>query len=1102
MFILISMDTELNKLFLWTAILILGCSAEDGESLRKEMVNNGMTGIEYTTLWDDNSVLGRPKSEEISDHLMNPIKMTFEYSGEKFSLELSPPEPILHSSAEILTFTSGSPLPWTGAHPDCFLTGSVTSHQGKACLSLCDGVFGIIRTAEQTLHLQSLPGTSNTHPIPVLVARQKDKSTCSNPTENLTGNNLNVRNKRSVPSRNITIELAVFTDAAYTRSMLVTDYSKRLQHILMKYHAVQMEWSRSDMLGYNVKLVLKKVHFYETEPSWYISSRTLLGDVMSDFCKSTTNEGTYDIRYMHVGLPNLDVLGRAYQSSVCNQRYNCAVDTSTYAASFVATAHEIGHLMGMPHDADLGCTGSDVGVMGGYGAGWSSCSKTALNTLLESGNQACLWEENIPSKDVPQNLIDITLKPEIPGQAYSPDEICGLRYGAGYRFRKYPKLGVCVYYTCANHNRDQSNYGQMFRESLSIYGMYCDTQKVCFKLDCVAPATAKLDSLVERQGGWSQWGAWTGCTRTCGRGINSRSRKCDNPTPISLEGCPGDEYEAEPCNKEPCASDSSDQTTLQNQRAGETCKKLRDANVINPDNLKETGSRYSSTAHGQCEVTCDPVSGYTIPTFTRFGFMPDGVSCVGGSNTWDLNNWPRKSGSYYMCLDGLCQRFGCDNQYNGKVFDECGVCGGDNSTCTVIEKTDSQLQNNGERRTIALLPKGAFNIQFWFSYAAMKKNFLEVYDMKGKVILASMIGSSWKWDTRTEPVLFGGTQLYYFFHDQFLHFKGPLNESCEIKLFQNDVNNNVGVNFAFSEPKPVHFDCDFEGGTCGLTLTNFTQDTYSSTNIIDSSPPTKGFGNSFVYIASKSVDEEGTILTSTVAGTSQTQCLAFHYYISGTNSNITLSWNSSSSDAFWEITNPEFNSFVCVSLNISTLEEDKILIKGVTKASDKGSILLDNIKLFPNSGAFCNSQESCSKDVIVTTTPKLEVTTSGSRSTTEITKGITESYSKDMYVTTTPRLEVTTSGFVTTTPRLEVMTSGSSSITEITKGITESYSKDVFVSTTPKLEVTTSGFVTTTPSFGVLASGSGSITEITKGITDKRNILLLVGIALGCLLLV
>lgn len=60
-------------------------------------------------------------------------------------------------------------------------------------------------------------------------------------------------------------------------------------------------------------------------------------------------------------------------------------------------------------------------------------------------------------------------------------------------------------------------------------------------------------------------------------------------------------------------------------------------------------------AHGQCEVTCDPAPGHTTPDFTRFGFMPDGVACTGGSDLWDLDNWPRNSGSYYMCLNGLCQ---------------------------------------------------------------------------------------------------------------------------------------------------------------------------------------------------------------------------------------------------------------------------------------------------------------------------------------------------------------------------------------------------------------------------------------------------------------
>lgn len=46
------------------------------------------------------------------------------------------------------------------------------------------------------------------------------------------------RSKRSVTSHNITIEMAVYIDAAYTQTMLVTDFSKRLQHILLKYYAV------------------------------------------------------------------------------------------------------------------------------------------------------------------------------------------------------------------------------------------------------------------------------------------------------------------------------------------------------------------------------------------------------------------------------------------------------------------------------------------------------------------------------------------------------------------------------------------------------------------------------------------------------------------------------------------------------------------------------------------------------------------------------------------------------------------------------------------------------------------------------------------------
>ena len=44
---------------------------------------------------------------------------------------------------------------------------------------------------------------------------------------------------------------------------------------------------------------------------------------------------------------------------------------------------------------------------------------------------------------------------------------------------------------------------------------------------------------------------------------------------------------------QPCPGDSLDQTTLRNQRASETCRRLRENRVIDPDLYNQTGSRYS-----------------------------------------------------------------------------------------------------------------------------------------------------------------------------------------------------------------------------------------------------------------------------------------------------------------------------------------------------------------------------------------------------------------------------------------------------------------------------------------------------------------------------
>lgn len=55
-------------------------------------------------------------------------------------------------------------------------------------------------------------------------------------------------------------------------------------------------------------------------------------------------------------------------------------------------------------------------------------------------------------------------------------------------------------------------------------------------------------------GVWGTWTLWTACSRSCGDGIKSRSRACNNPLP-SLNGkfCDGEPHEVESCNVKSCS---------------------------------------------------------------------------------------------------------------------------------------------------------------------------------------------------------------------------------------------------------------------------------------------------------------------------------------------------------------------------------------------------------------------------------------------------------------------------------------------------------------------------------------------------------------------
>ena len=54
-------------------------------------------------------------------------------------------------------------------------------------------------------------------------------------------------------------------------------------------------------------------------------------------------------------------------------------------------------------------------------------------------------------------------------------------------------------------------------------------------------------------GEWGLWSHWGPCDMTCGGGLRTRVRKCDNPAPkFGGLQCPGYNVQSEICNKQPC----------------------------------------------------------------------------------------------------------------------------------------------------------------------------------------------------------------------------------------------------------------------------------------------------------------------------------------------------------------------------------------------------------------------------------------------------------------------------------------------------------------------------------------------------------------------
>ncbi|UYV60151.1 THSD4 [Cordylochernes scorpioides] len=191
----------------------------------------------------------------------------------------------------------------------------------------------------------------------------------------------------------------------------------------------------------------------------------------------------------------------------------------------------------------------------------------------------------------------------------------------------------------------------------------------------------------------------------------------------------------------------------------------------------------------ECELNCRPL-GYQFYT-TLAQSVADGTPCSA------------EPGVDKVCVNGICtvrevySRFvlhagwidgyqesqpvvGCDGVVgSGKVFDRCGVCGGDNSTCSVVKFEFTRPELPVGYNLITRLPQGACDINV--TEMGHSRNYLALRSENGFFIL----NGNWiiNWSGQYDGA---GTTFHYRRHDgrrgEAVQARGPLTERVDLML--------------------------------------------------------------------------------------------------------------------------------------------------------------------------------------------------------------------------------------------------------------------------------------------------------------------------------
>lgn len=276
----------------------------------------------------------------------------------------------------------------------------------------------------------------------------------------------------------------------------------------------------------------------------------------------------------------------------------------------------------------------------------------------------------------------------------------------------------------------------------------------------------------EGAGSADEWGPWSAsgpCSRSCGGGVASQTRRCMGYR------CSGADLRYFSCNIQDCPPNAVD-------FRAEQCTEF--------DSQLFEGRYYTwvpyTKAPNQCELHC-------MPKGERFYYrhrrkVADGTHC----------DEERQN----ICVDGQCMPVGCDLLLGSRMReDQCRECGGDGTGCTTYSKVFEINDLQAGYNDILLIPAGSTNIKV--REVKSSNNYLAVRNTTGHYY----INGNWRIDY-PRSFYFAGSIFHYerksdtvLLPPESLSALGPTTEDLYIVLLYQEP--GPGLQYEYSVPQGV-----------------------------------------------------------------------------------------------------------------------------------------------------------------------------------------------------------------------------------------------------------------------------------------------------------